>query len=80
MIGESVKTNSNGDAFVEMPADVTPMRFSVIAPNGEVGLLNLYDTPEKAQAGSDPIAESKALRGTPNADQTGTAFPLRQAS
>ncbi len=51
LIGESVRTNGDGDAFVELPANETPIRFSVIAPNGEVGLLNLYDKPEKAKAG-----------------------------
>ncbi len=51
IIGEGVKTNSKGLALIHVPVDEPRTRISVIAPNGEVGLLNLFDTPEQAKKG-----------------------------
>lgn len=47
IVEQGVKTDEQGVARVELPADEKPTRFMVLGPRGEVGRLDLYRTPEK---------------------------------
>lgn len=45
VLGYSAKTDANGNALIKIPNDEKVFRFDVLAPNGDVGQLNLTDKP-----------------------------------